>query len=439
MAANCLLEVRNRTAIEAISTKLLNAMKSVVETEYKQEKGEDFLYAIASVWKENPTTFDWLEKKVKQNSNYRIRADAVQAITKVFENSLILQLLTYSAQFDRTITVRKLAVENIIEYWDDYDEILSFLYKVTRTDQKFSVINSIISKYNVDKNNRKIAFNILKHCLKYNNYSDSALGAFNELVKNWMDYPENIKAMEELKKSNNTFDFSWDEQKLAIKKIARFWQVDIESYNIIKQVAASDRNNYVRKTAIEELAKGWKEHPETYSIIKQAAISDSDDYVRETAIEKLVKYWKEHPETYSIIKQAAIADSNYHARIMAIAELVKDWKQQPETYRIIKQIAVSDSYYNIRKTAILELAKGWKDNSEVFEILCDRAINDPYQRQYTSQTIPRQLSLQIITEQYKDRPEVLPLLRDRAANDPDERIREFAQKQLEKLTNESTS
>ena len=39
----------------------------------------------------------------------------------------------------------------------------------------------------------------------------------------------------------------------------------------------------------------------------------------------------------------------------------------------------------------------------------------------------------------KDRPEVLPLLRDRATNDPDEKIREFAQEQLEKLTGKSKS
>lgn len=31
----------------------------------------------------------------------------------------------------------------------------------------------------------------------------------------------------------------------------------------------------------------------------------------------------------------------------------------------------------------------------------------------------------------------MPLLRDHAANDPDEKIREFAQEQLERLTNNS--
>ena len=120
--------------------------------------------------------------------------------------------------------------------------------------------------------------------------------------------------------------------------------------------------------------------------------------------------------------------------IMAIEELVKGWKEHPKTYSIIKQAAISDSNYCVRSMTIQELAKGWKNNSEVFEILCDRAINDPYTKQDFFDIDPRQVALQIIIEQYKDRPEVLPSLRDRAANDPDERIREFAQKQLEKLT-----
>lgn len=183
IAAKCLSEVRNRTAIEDISTKLLNEMKIVVETQYKKELGEDFLYTIASVWKEISTTFDWLKKQVKNHSNYLIRANALQAIAKVFKNDFVLQLLKDSAQFDKTATVRKIAVDNILKIWINDDNILPFILNIAQNEQKFLVISSILNSL-IHNKDKTTAFLVLKTCLIYNNYLDVFVGAFNELIRN---------------------------------------------------------------------------------------------------------------------------------------------------------------------------------------------------------------------------------------------------------------
>jgi len=65
--------------------------------------------------------------------------------------------------------------------------------------------------------------------------------------------------------------------------------------------------------------------------------------------------------------------------------------------------------------------------------LCDIAINHPFERQSKFQDNPRQTALKIMVKQYSDRPKTLEIIRDRFANDPDEKVRNFAQKQLAKL------
>ncbi len=363
MAAQCLSEVRNRTTIKSIDSKLLKCMQKVIASNFKLEQGDEFLYSIAVIWKDNENILAWFEKEIYNNKQYRTRANALQAIVKVFKNDYVLNIFKVSALIDKTITVRKLAMENIVEYWSDNSDVLYFLYTRAKEEKKFTVIYSIIKFLLTKKKNKKIAFEILRNCIEFNCYSDALAGGLDELIKNWKDH--------------------------------------LEAYSIIKNNITSNQNWIVRYKTIEKLAEGWNEHPETYSIIKKSLITDDDKYVRYTAIKELIKGWKDEPETYNIIKKAAIYDSEY----------------------------------DIRGEAIIQLFFNWKHNLKTYELLCDRAVNDPVSKKYSLLNHnPRYLSLAIIIEQYPDFPEVLPLLRDRAINDPDERIRDFAQKQLEKLT-----
>jgi hypothetical protein len=65
--------------------------------------------------------------------------------------------------------------------------------------------------------------------------------------------------------------------------------------------------------------------------------------------------------------------------------------------------------------------------------LCEVAINHPFERKYSWQDNPRQTALAAMIELYLDRPQTLELVRDRAQNDRDQKLREFAQKELAKL------
>ena len=77
-----------------------------------------------------------------------------------------------------------------------------------------------------------------------------------------------------------------------------------------------------------------------------------------------------------------------------------------------------------------DLTRVWIKKDGIFDFLCDRAKNDPCEdRDYWLN--PRYLALGAIITHYPNHPNTLPLLRDRAENDPDEKLREFAKKQLQ--------
>jgi hypothetical protein len=84
--------------------------------------------------------------------------------------------------------------------------------------------------------------------------------------------------------------------------------------------------------------------------------------------------------------------------------------------------------------AVQLIAKGWKNDPQTFDFLCDRAINDPFVRKGEWQTNPRQTALEAILKHYSDKPQTLELLKTIANNDRDEKLKEFAKKELAKLS-----
>jgi hypothetical protein len=112
--------------------------------------------------------------------------------------------------------------------------------------------------------------------------------------------------------------------------------------------------------------------------------------------------------------------------------IATNWKDDPDTLPMLKQWATSDDDSFVRGAAVQELAKGWKDEPGMFELLCARVLHDPFERKEDREYNPRQTALEAIIKQRPDSPQTLLLLRDRAENDPDEKVRELAQKKLEK-------
>jgi len=152
-----------------------------------------------------------------------------------------------------------------------------------------------------------------------------------------------------------------------------------------------------------------------------------------TAIEKLVEVFPEDPETLTILKSSAQSDQDYSVRRTATEKLVEIFPEDPETLTILKSSAQFDENYWVRKTAIEKLAQGWSDRPDTFNFLKDCALKDPFKRRSTWETNPRQTALEAIIKYYANHPQTIPLLENRAKHETDEKVREFAQQQLERL------
>jgi len=269
----------------------------------------------------------------------------------------------------------------------------------------------------------------LKQRAQSDDDSDVRGAAVQELARGWKDDPETLPILKQRAQSDDDSDV----RGAAVQELARGWKDDPETLPWLKQRAQSDENSAVRGAAVQELARGWKDDPETLPILKQCAQSDDHWNVRGAAVQELARGWKDDPETLPILKQCAQSDDHWNVRGAAVQELARGWKDDPETLLILKQCAQSDDHSAVRGAAVQELARGWKDEPGIFELLCDVAINNPFEREYYSQGNPRQAALKAMIELYPDRPQSLEILRDRAQNDRDQKLREFAQKELAKL------
>ena len=135
-----------------------------------------------------------------------------------------------------------------------------------------------------------------------------------------------------------------------------------------------------------------------------------------------------------MIKDRVLNDENWAVRHAAVKEIAQGWKESPDILPMLKKIAIQDISNDVRWEAIKAISQGWKDDPQTFDFLCDRAIHDPFKREEDWQENPRQTALEAILKHYSDKPQTLELLKTISNNDRDEKLKEFAKKELAKLS-----
>jgi HEAT repeat protein/energy-coupling factor transporter ATP-binding protein EcfA2 len=468
LAANCLAEVRNRTTITPIATRLLEALKKEVEEEYPYEfnakAAAAIVTAIATVWQDTLETLNWLKSCIQLDSSSYVPESAVQAIAQNWKdhpdtlpllkqwatsdgNSDVryvavqelakgwkdhpdtLPILKQWATSDDDSFVRYVAVQVIAENWKDHPDILPMLKQRATSDDSSLVRRAAVQALAQGWKDHPDTLPMLKQRATSDDDSVVRGAAVEELAKGWKDHPDTLPMLKQWATSDGNSDVRFT----AMHELAKGWKDHPDTLPMLKQRATSDDDSVVRYVAVQELANGWKDHPDTLPMLKQRATSDDNSAVRGAAVQELANGWKDHPDTLPILKQCTTSDDHSDVRRAAVQELAKGWKDDPDTLPILKQRATCDDHWYVRFTAVQELAKGWKDEPGMFELLCDRALNDPFERKEDWENNPRQIALEAIIEQYRNHLQTLPLLQDRAENDPDEKVREFAREKLADL------
>ncbi|MBP5974335.1 HEAT repeat domain-containing protein [Brasilonema sp. CT11] len=273
LAAKCLFEVRNRTAIAEVANKLRNYLESLLrygnenrasskQFELIREIRTQSVAAIATTWKDDLDTLTWLKERATVDDDSDVRVAAVQALAKNFK---------------------------------EHPHILSWLKQWATQNNDWQVRDK----------------------------------AVQELVHGWKDDPDTLPIF----KQHATEDDLGFDRLLAIGKLASLWKHHPDTLPWLKEYAIKDDNSFIRRAALREIVWGWKNLPETFDFLRYIAINDQfnrllilEDNPRQIALEAIIQEYPHHPQTLPLLRDRAENDPDEQVREYAqkkLAELEK--------------------------------------------------------------------------------------------------------------------
>lgn len=237
LAAECLLEVRNRNAIASTDTQLLETLRGLIKYDlnypYEADGDEKKLVrkvrtqaisAVATTWKDDPDTLPWLKQRATTDDNRDVRRAAVQKLAKGWKDHPdSLPIVKQRATNDDDSLVRFIALQLLAKGWKDDPDTLPILKQLATTD------NMIVRYF-----------------------------AMKELAKGWKDEPW-------------MFEFLYN---CALNDpFKRQYPLSINP----------------RQTALEIIIEQYPDHPQTLPLLRDRAENDPDEEVREFAKNKLAE------------------------------------------------------------------------------------------------------------------------------------------------------
>jgi HEAT repeat protein/energy-coupling factor transporter ATP-binding protein EcfA2 len=386
--------------------------------------------AIAQGWKDEPDTLPWLKSRALQDETGDVRRAAVEAIAQGWKDELdTLPLLKFRIQQDEDSDVRRAAVEALVQGWKDDPDTLPWLKSRAQHDENSAVRNTAVRALAQGWKDDPDTLPLIKLHLLHDDDWAVRSAAVEVLAQGWKDEPDTLPLL----KLYALQDEVGDVRSAAVKVLARGWKDEPDTLPLLKSLVLQDKDRTVRSTAVSVIAQIWKDEPDTLPMLKSLILQDKDRAVRSTAVSAIAQGWKDEPDTLPMLKSLVLQDKYRDVRRAAMSAIAQGWKDEPDTLLLLKSCAQQEKNEEVRWTAVSAIARGWKQNLELFDFWCDRTIQDPFQRENYWQNNPRQIALKVLVQQYSEHPKTAELLRDRAQNDNDEKLRDWATKQLVRL------
>ncbi|MEH2439939.1 HEAT repeat domain-containing protein [Nostoc sp.] len=435
LAAKCLVEVRNRSAIALTANKLLNQLKDLTkydlwyyyviyhdeeETNLVQEIRTQAVTAIATTWQEFPDLKTWLKERTMQDEHEDVRRAAFQELARNFKDDPDTKsILKERATKDDNNYVRRAAFQELANHFKDDPDTKSILKERIIQDNDNYVRRAAVQELARNFKDDPDTKSILKKCVTqdYDYYVRGA--AVEELAKNFKDDPDTKSIL----KKCVTQDDDYYVRGAAVEELAKNFKDDPDTKSILKECATQDEHEDVRRAAFQELANHFKDDPDIKSILKECATQDDDDDVRRAAFQELANHFKDDPDTKTFLKECATQDHNWDVRRAAVEELAKNFKDDPDTKSILKECATQDEHEDVRRAAFQELANHFKDDPDTKSILKECATQD-------DNWDVRRAAVQELANHFKDDPDTKSILKECATQDDNWDVRRVAVQEL---------
>ncbi|MDZ7970342.1 MAG: HEAT repeat domain-containing protein, partial [Nostoc sp. DedSLP03] len=376
LAAKCLVEVRNRSAIALTANKLLNQLKDLTkydlwyyyvpyedeeETRLVQEIRTQAVTAIATTWQESPDTKTWLKERANQDDNGLMRRTAVEELANHFKDDPDTKTwLKERVNQDDNGFVRRAAVRELANHFKDDPDTKTFLKKHATQDDREDVrdvaVWALAQNFKDDPDNKTF----LKERAIQDDHEDVRGTAVHELAKNFKDDPDTKTFLKE----RATQDDREDVRGAAVWALAQNFKDDPDTKTFFKERATQDNREDVRVAAVRALAQNFKDDSDTKTFFKECATQDARENVRGVAVQKLAQNFKDDLDIKTWLKECATQDDSANVRGAAVRALANHFKDDPDTKTFFKERATQDDSANVRGEAVRALANHFKDDPD---------------------------------------------------------------------------
>jgi predicted NACHT family NTPase len=336
----------------------------------------------------------------------------------------------------QTLTIEQLINDVFGQHWQDesWHEVLRLISGMIEPRFVADIIDFLLEQ-KVDKN----AYLDEIGRLKKEGVSNLlvAVDCFVEVRNRSLIAPTSSKLLKTLQyeaERETPYKFNPELAATLINITASIWQ---DSYNMLpwlKKCLECDSYSYIPIAAVQAISIGWKDETDTLPWLKDRALNDQNSLVRRSGVKAIARGWKDETDTLPWLKNCALKDQNAYVRKEAVQAIAKGWKDETDTLLWLKDRALNDQSWDVQWAAVQGIAKGWKEDPQTFDLLCDHAMYNPFKRQFDFENNPRQIALEAILKHYSDKPQTLELLKTIANNDSDAKLKEFAKKELAKLS-----
>ncbi|WP_375468104.1 NACHT domain-containing protein [uncultured Nostoc sp.] len=281
LAAKCLAEVRNRTAITLTASQLLVKLKDLLNKDYQKKEVIDKADYL------DDDDVEYLDDNIKK----RIRFYDV--IPK--------------------------AISSIATTWRNDPDTLSWLKTCAKEgyNTQQAALGELAKAWSHD-------LEVLKICAEDMHDPDSRKSFLEKVVKGFQDSHETLSWL----KNRAQSDISWLVRQAAMDEVIKYWKYDPGTLPFIKAQAKFDEWINVRRAALEQLSKEWKDDPGLFEFLHDCAILDPFERIalsvsnpRQTALEAIIKQFPQHPQTLPLLRDRAENDSDEQVREFAQKKL----------------------------------------------------------------------------------------------------------------------
>jgi HEAT repeat protein/GTPase SAR1 family protein len=431
LAAECLLDVKERFKIPAIEQKLIEQLKKIA-VDY------DLDYYYCDDWDDSESE---LVSSIKIEAIYLIRRLKPQQRRQLHHLENLL-----SSGVDRDIQI---AITNGFACgWDDLSALDFFRAHLESPDRDY--LTNFMTRLQINLNfmDEEVSFYHFQSMLDESLNEELSCLAVHQLAKKWNDNPTILPLIKDVAKSDSREVV----RSAAVSAIAQEYQQDPDTWNFLTTIAQSDPHKSVRSNAIVAIAEGWAEDSATLSSILNIARSDLHESVRCSAVKAIEKGWPNvnnldsiveiakcdsHPEVRCAAIEAiskicqkddlmlllqidiARSDPDESVRRAATWAIANEWSFDPKSLPVLIEISQSDPDFYVRGSTIWAIAQGWRNTGDILEFIIEIIESDAHEDVRTQ-------AVSALANYWYDEARIFPLLVNLAQNEPNEFVRSSA-------------